>query len=92
MATPLDTRGESIPNWGPASKLVAITPSDVTDLTALGIRSLYIGGAGNVAIQAINDAAPVTLTAVPAGTILPILPAKVMSTGTTATLIIGLAG
>jgi hypothetical protein len=84
-----DPLGHPIPSWGPASKLVAITPADATDLSALGIRALWVGGVGNVTVIAANDTTAVTLTAVPAGTLLPILVDRVM-TATTATAIVGL--
>lgn len=70
-----------------ALSLAAVTPSDST---VVGCRSLYVGGAGDVAILAYGDTAAVTLSAVPAGTILPISCAKVMLTNTTATLMVAL--
>lgn len=72
----------------PGSHLEDITKSDSTVLS--GLRALWIGGAGNVAILASDDSAAVTLTAVPAGTLLPISAKKVMSTNTTATAIVGI--
>lgn len=74
----------------PGAKLVSITPSDSTDLSSLGIRGLWVGGAGNIAVVAGNDAAAVTLVGVPAGTLIPIKPKKIMSTNTTATDIVGI--
>jgi hypothetical protein len=53
------------------------------------INALYIGGAGNVAVRTLTGRV-ITFTAVPVGTILPIQCERVMSTNTTATLIIGL--
>jgi hypothetical protein len=73
----------------PARKLVAIAPSDTTDLT-VPARSLYIGTAGNVEVIAIDDTAPQIFTAVPAGTILPVTVKRVRAAGTSATGIIGL--
>lgn len=70
-----------------AQSLRAVTPSDSTNV---GCRSLYVGGTGDVAIMAYGDSTAITLSAVPAGTILPIWCAKVMSTGTTATLMVAL--
>lgn len=73
-----------------ARRLVAITPSDTTDLSAVGyVRALYVGGVGAVALIAYDDTAVVTLTAVPAGSILNIAVKRVMA-ATTATLIVGL--
>jgi hypothetical protein len=73
----------------PARKLVAVTKSDVTTYDP-PLRALWVGGAGNVAVIAADDADAVTITEVAAGTLLPIACSKVMSTNTTATLIIGL--
>lgn len=70
-----------------ATILRAVTPSDTT---VLNCHSLFVGGAGNVAIQATGDSAAVTLTGVLAGQILPISCGKVMSTNTTATNIVAL--
>lgn len=67
--------------------LAAVTPSDST---IVGCRALYVGGAGDVAIMANSDTVAVTLSSVPAGTILPIWCQKVMSTNTTATNIVAL--
>jgi hypothetical protein len=75
---------------GPATVAVAVTPNDST---AVSFAGLYVGGAGNVTIEALNAsgaAANVLFTAVPAGTILPVHCTKVLSTGTTATSIVGL--
>ncbi len=91
MALNTDGHGAGIPSWGPASKLVAITKSDATDLTDNKIKALWVGGAGDVAVIAINDSAAVTLVGVQAGTILPVMVKKVMSTNTTATNIVGLS-
>jgi hypothetical protein len=69
-----------------------ITPSDTnTYVPATGgqLQGLYIGGAGNVAARML-DGSVVTFSAVPAGTLLPVQCDRVMSTNTTATLIIGL--
>lgn len=70
----------------PATSLLAVTPSDST---ILNCRALYVGGAGNVAVTASRDSAAVTLSGVPAGTVLPISASKVMA-ATTATLIVAL--
>lgn len=70
-----------------AQDAVAVTPSDST---AVLFRGLWIGGAGNVAIIGLLGDTAVTLSGVPAGTYLPIAVKRVMSTNTTATLIVGL--
>jgi hypothetical protein len=69
------------------STAAAITPSDTAAQT---YRAIYVGGAGNVAVQT-TGGNTVTFTAPPVGTILPIEVQKVMATNTTATLLIGLA-
>jgi hypothetical protein len=71
----------------PATNWFAITPADGTDLAAKP-RAIYVGGAGNLAIS--NGIQTATLVAVPAGSLLPIRPDRVLSTGTTATNIVGL--
>lgn len=70
-----------------ASKAVAVTKSDSTVLSTT--RALYVGGAGDVAVT-MRDGSVVTFSAVPAGTFLPLRVTKVMSTNTTATLILAL--
>lgn len=72
-----------------AYKGVAVTPSDSTILPD-GVRRLWVGGAGAVAVVLAGDTTPVTLAAVPAGTMLEVQVSKVMSTSTTATNIIAL--
>lgn len=69
------------------TKAAAVTPSDSTVVNA---RALYIGGAGNVAIKTDASAAAVTFTAPPVGSIIPVQSYIVMSTNTTATLIVAL--
>jgi hypothetical protein len=72
---------------GPSEDFYAITPNDSTDL-AVAIRSIYVGGAGNVVLR--NAAGTsITFTGVVAGQILPIAATRVM-TASTATLMIGL--
>lgn len=68
-----------------------VTPADATVLA--GVRGLYVGGAGNLTVEMLNPesvAATVLFSAVPAGTVLPIVVERVLSTGTTATLIVAL--
>lgn len=72
----------------PATSLIAITKSDSTDLT--GVRAVYVGGAGDLALRGVNDESAVTLSSVPAGTWIPVRVDRVMSTNTTATNIVGL--
>lgn len=67
-----------------ANGLSAVTPSDSTVL--VGVRALWIGGAGTVSVIAYGDSTAVSIV-VPAGTLLPIFAKKVMA-ATTATSIV----
>jgi hypothetical protein len=64
----------------------AITPSDTTEIN---VRGIYVGGAGNLAVQ-MEGGGEVTLTAVLVGHVYKIAARKVKATGTTATALIGL--
>ncbi|WP_276681463.1 spike base protein, RCAP_Rcc01079 family [Thalassolituus oleivorans] len=72
-----------------AESAFAITPSDANQL-AIATRSLYIGTGGDLVVQLVEDTAPITFINVISGSILPIRVQKVLSTGTTATDLIGL--
>jgi hypothetical protein len=82
MAAPIEDQG--------ARKLAAVTASDTVALPNGVCRALWVGGAGNIAILAEDDAAAVTLSGVQAGTIIPVRTRRVNSTNTTATLIVAL--
>jgi hypothetical protein len=80
-----------MPNKDPlatAYKYAAVTPSDTVDVGPF--RSLYVGGAGNVAVVDRFGGAAVVFTAVPAGTVLPVQGKRVDNTNTTATAIVAL--
>ena len=85
MAIRLGTHGANQKS-DPAEDAIAITKSDATVL--IGLRGIYVGGTGDVAVT--TPTGDVTFSAVPAGTILPVSASKVLSTGTTATLMVGL--
>lgn len=68
--------------WGDAE---AITKSDSASNTYSGI---YVGGTGDVTVVT-EAGTTVTFKAVPVGAVLPIRTKKVMSTNTTATLMVG---
>lgn len=72
----------------PAVSGFAVTPHATDPLTTTP-RAVYVGGAGNLVVRLMNDSADITLSAVPAGTLLPIRPSHIRSTST-ATLIVGL--
>jgi hypothetical protein len=73
----------------PAKHGFAITKNDSTDLTRV-TRAVYVGGAGSVAAILQGDSTAVTFAGVIAGTFLPIKAKRINSTGTDATLMIGL--
>lgn len=74
---------------GPGTQLVAITKSDTTVYNP-PLRGLWVGGTGDVALLAIGSTVAVTLSAVPAGTLIDlVMIEKVMSTNTTASLMVG---
>lgn len=72
-----------------ATFVFTITPHDTNELTAF-VRGLYVGGAGDVALVCEDNSTSVTFVGVPAGAILPVRAKRVLSTGTTATNLIGL--
>lgn len=72
-----------------ASGSVTITKSDVTVLEPPA-RAIYVGGTGDVAVRMSGDQTTPIFVGVPAGTVLPISVDKVLSTGTSATSIVGL--
>lgn len=72
----------------PAHGGVIVTKSDATVLPVT--RGLYIGGAGDVNVRFADQQQTVLFSAVPVGTILPIQVDQVLSTNTTATLIVAL--
>jgi hypothetical protein len=69
-----------------AQDAFAVTASDVTQLA---FDALYIGGAGDVAVETVRGTV-VTFPGVLGGSILPIKGYRVMSTNTTATSIVGM--
>ncbi|MCA1572819.1 MAG: hypothetical protein LC798_21505 [Chloroflexi bacterium] len=75
----------------PAVGLRAVAPNDGADMNPPA-RALWVGGAGALSVIAWEDedAAPVTISGVAAGTLLPIAVRRVRATGTTATLIVAL--
>lgn len=77
------TRGAAI-NLQPINA-AAVTKSDSTTFSQPS--TIYVGGAGDVAVRTIGGDT-VTFSAMAAGTILPVLCDRVMSTNTTATLMV----
>lgn len=66
----------------------AIAPNDTQNLPFL-VKGIWVGGAGIVVVVLLGGDT-VTLAGVPAGTLLNLNATKVFSTGTTATLLVGL--
>lgn len=79
---------------GAATQGVAVTPTDNTAIPKT--RALWVGGAGNLVVKFSDVRDPtvagntVTITGVPAGTLLPFSVVCVNSTSTTATTIVAL--
>ena len=72
----------------PAERAFAITPNDSADLSVFP-RAIYVGGAGAVKVTTLGGDT-VTFSGCLAGTVLPVRAARVFSTGTDATNLIGL--
>lgn len=72
----------------PAAFAKVITPadSDLDDIT----RSIYVGGAGDLAVAMAGDGAVVIFSDVVAGQVLPIRASQIRSTATTATNIVAM--
>lgn len=70
----------------PATKYAAITPSDTT---IVGCRAIYVGGAGNLSLQAYEGGPTVVFTAPAIGVEHPLSAYRVMA-ATTATLLVAL--
>lgn len=72
----------------PAIDWYDVTPDDNNDLSTIP-RRVWVGGAGDLTIRS-SEGNDVTLSSVPAGTLIPIQPVRILSTGTTATNIVAL--
>jgi hypothetical protein len=74
---------------GSAGGSLTITKSDATIL-ARPTRAIYVGVSGDVAVRMAGDQTTPIFVGVPAGALLPITVDKVLSTGTTASSIVGI--
>lgn len=76
------------------NKAFAIVPSDTVDLASVSgqmpTHGVYVGGAGNVT-GVLLDGTTALFTAPPVGSIIPVQFKRINATGTTATLLVGLA-
>ena len=73
----------------PALFAAAIAPSDTVNNPCV-FRAIYVGGAGDIAIITPSSTTVVLFVGVPAGSILPVMNARVNLTNTTASLMVGL--
>jgi hypothetical protein len=78
-----------IERGAPGRMLVSITPHDSTNFTNGVCRSIFVGGAGNIAVVPPEGSA-VTLVGCLAGTVIPVQAIRVNSTGTTATSLVAI--
>jgi hypothetical protein len=78
----------SIGQIAPPSKFQTLTKSNAT-VYLPPLRMIYVGGTGDVAVMGEDDTVAVVFVGVPVGTVLVGLFKQVMSTGTTATNLIG---
>lgn len=88
MALIKHTDDQSILSTAPAIHGAVITKHD-TDPNEY--RSLWIGGAGNVNLRFMGDTGNTLISGIPAGTLLPFAVKLVLSTNTSATLMVGLS-
>lgn len=72
----------------PPEAAAEIIPDDAAEL-ACATRALYVGVAGDLRVRMLGGAV-VTLTAVPAGSLLPLRLRQVLATGTSAGGLVGL--
>lgn len=86
---PTQFKGYAASTTGPADRGFAITPSDVSDLSAT-TRAIYVGTAGNLAVTLASGDA-ITFANVPAGAVLPVQAVAVKATGTSATDLVALS-
>lgn len=79
-----------VPLSNPNSSIgaVALTKSDAT-VYSPPFQQIYVGGVGNITVRG-ADGNDVLFTAVPAGVTIPIAFDKLYSTGTSATVCVGL--
>lgn len=71
-----------------ADDATEITKSDTTTYSP-ALNALYVGGAGHITVRTLKGNVRL-FSNVPEGSVLPISCTQVLSTGTTATLIVGL--
>jgi hypothetical protein len=89
-----DAGNQALITIGGGNRQFNITPDDNTDLahegTTVTVLALRVTGSGNVAFIAGGDTLAVTWIGCVAGEIIPMSAKRVLSTGTTATGLVGL--
>lgn len=73
---------------GPARHAAAVVKSDTVDLANV-TKGVWVGGTGDMVVIMANGTT-VTITGIPAGSLLPICVSRIKSTGTTATNMLAL--
>lgn len=76
-------------NTSPGFFAATIAVSDTVN-NPLVYRAIFVGGAGDIAVITPNSTTPVIFSAVPAGTVLPVMNTRINNTNTTASLMIGI--
>lgn len=69
---------------------ITVVTADATDQPTT-FEHIYVGGAGDITLTPADGGADVVYKAVPVGTVLPARTRRIKATGTTATLMIGMA-
>ncbi|MGV2110162.1 spike base protein, RCAP_Rcc01079 family [Agrobacterium salinitolerans] len=82
----IDPYARDISQVGPARNAIAVTPSDSADLANVP-RAVCVSADGNVVLVMSGNGQEVTVAMV-AGTLYPLAPTRIKSTGTTATGIV----
>ena len=73
------------------SDAYAVVPNDTTDFVQGATRAIYVGGAGTISlIMASGNALTMTVPINAIGFVIPYRVKRILATGTTATLILGL--
>lgn len=80
MATKRTHPSPSYPSFPNGARAITLSDTDNMETPA----TVYVGGAGNVAVTTFNGE-NVTFVGLPAGSVIPVTVTRVWSTGTTAT-------
>lgn len=83
----MDSERTYLSRLAPGETAAAITPHDTNDIR---VARVWVGGAGNVVCIPAGQTTSVTITGVPAGSYLPVVVKRVLSTSTTATNLVAI--